>query len=371
MRKYSILSILPILVMTVSVLAPLPTSASVACPAGLICTPIPGYVTGCPTGYACVPNSSSSNASNTASALNALSYSSAAASASTSAGFISGGNRPSTYVNPSDYTTFTYYPSTPKNSTSGQTCSTELSFETAHSISKVLQLSSTQQASLISNSTLHVKQITYNQRFTTADSYSKTISTSIKSGSFDAGPNAQYLFDLCLDSGYVSNVPTTADANRIIGLNSTSTVWVQLDNPGYINTGIVTSKTYNVSVNYDKFTTEAAANGYVDVYDSTGTKTVSITVFNFPINQSISASSAIAQLSGLGYRPATLDEIYALNMSRLAFINADGIVGLGTLLTGGLYPYTASNTPGASANGLKESTGPFDTGIYMFAAVHK
>ena len=68
MKKYSILSILPILVMTIAVLAPTPTSAEVACPTGYTCTPI-----GCPTGYICTPISSSSNASNTASLTNALS----------------------------------------------------------------------------------------------------------------------------------------------------------------------------------------------------------------------------------------------------------------------------------------------------------
>jgi len=243
MRKYSILSILPILVMTVAVLAPLPTSAQVACPTGYTCTPI---VVNCPTGYTCTPISHSSNASNTASLTNALSGIISAYTANTTVGANSAINCPpevascanvspirqgdiiihatSTVPLLSSYANYATLPYT--NSTSTRNgCPVELSFENANLISNFLQLNQTQKASVVNSSTLHVKDIAYRADATMG-------------GQKDYGksPKAKFLFDICLGSGYTSNIPAGVDANRIISLNTPVTKWIVLNNPDYSTT---------------------------------------------------------------------------------------------------------------------------------------
>ena len=125
------------------------------------------------------------------------------------------------------------------------------------------------------------------------------------------------------------------------------------------------SKAYTVSVNYDKFTAEAKTGGYTSVYTTTGTKSVSITVFKFANGSSLTPSQAIAQLAALGYRPATLSELYALKIAQPSV--GSSVVGLGTNL-GSSYGYPTSS--GSGASGLGHSAGPFSTAAYSFAAVH-
>lgn len=380
MRKYSILSILPILVMTITILVPLSTSAQVACQTGYTRTPV---VMGCPTGYACTtctPNSSSSNASNTASLTNALSAITSASTANAAQNTSSPGalittSSPNTASKAAtqaaqaahyalissytDYMTLPYYTynngsldSTNRNSQ--QSCSLEFSFETASRLISALQLSQTQQASLMSPSTLHLNDITYG-------------------GGSQArlGPKAEFLFDICLDANYTSNVPTGVDKQRIIGLNTPSTRWVVLDNPIYtanLATAATSSTAYSVTVAYGHFASEAAANGYTSVYTGSGTPTVSITVWHFYSGQTMTASQVIAQLNALGYRPATLDELYAAKSQ-----TGNNVIGLGTNLGGSYgYPVTSINSSGNgnSLTGFSHSAGPFSTAQYKFAAVH-
>ena len=379
MRKYSILSILPTLVMTIAVLAPIPTLAEVACPTGYTCTPI---VHNCPTGYTCTPISSSSNASNTASLLNALSGITPASTANTAnttyntsspgalitispnanaasrtAAQVAQAAQDALINSYTDYTTLSY--SIPNNGSPGSTnhngqqaCSLEFSFENASRLISALQLSQTQQASLISPSTLH-------------------LSDTMDFGGSQVLPRSKFLFDICLDANYASNVPAGADSQRIIGLNTPSTKWVVLDNPIYaarLVSAATSSTAYSVSVAYGHFASEAAANGYTSVYTGSGTPTVSITVWHFYSGQSMTASQVIAQLNALGYRPATLDELYAVKSQA-----GNNVVGLGTNLGGSYgYPVTGvnSNGNGNSLTGFSHVAGPFSTAQYKFAAVH-
>jgi hypothetical protein len=130
-------------------------------------------------------------------------------------------------------------------------------------------------------------------------------------------------------------------------------------------TSATSSKAYTVSVDYSHFNDVAqAANGYTSVYTATGTKSVSITVFKFPNGSSLTANQAIAQLNTLGYRPATLSELYALKTAQPSV--GSSVVGLGTN-TGSSYGYPTSS--GVLAEGMGRSAGPFSTTLYSFAAV--
>jgi hypothetical protein len=233
-------------------------------------------------------------------------------------------------------------------------CSIELSFENANLISNILQSSQTQKASIVNSSTLHVKDIAY-----------KT--DAVMGGKKDYGkdPKAKFLFDICLGSGYTSNIPAGVDANRIISLNTPSTQWIVLDNPEYavaVAAAATSSTNYSISVVYGHFATEAAQYHYTSIYNATGTQAVTITVWKFADGQTLTAAQAIAQLSVLGYRPATLDELYAAK-SQIG----PGIVGLGTSLNGNGYPTSYGN----GAAGMGMAPGPFRTESTKFAAVHK
>ena len=125
-----------------------------------------------------------------------------------------------------------------------------------------------------------------------------------------------------------------------------------------------TSTSYTVSVEYGRFKSDGTKYNYVSVNTgNTGTKSISISVFEFNDVSGISASAAIEKLSSLGYRPATLDEIYA-GRSQIGY----GVLGLGTNLGGDYgYPYTSSNT----TTGLHRMNSPFTTAEFRFAAVRK
>jgi hypothetical protein len=214
---------------------------------------------------------------------------------------------------------------------------------------------------------------------------------------FDAAgypaPGLMNKFDIpqwayCLDAGYVSNYPNfiakfTAFVNShpsppnlanyqfgvtgsMVTLAARNGTTVSSTSTGTtVTTPATSSKAYTVSVNYNKFTSEAATNGYTSVYTTTGTKSVSITVFKFANGSSLTPSQAIAQLAALGYRPATLSELYGLKTAQPSV--GSSVVGLGTNLSSS-YGYPTSS--GSGASGLGRSSGPFSTTLYSFAAVH-
>ena len=130
-------------------------------------------------------------------------------------------------------------------------------------------------------------------------------------------------------------------------------------------TPATSSTAYTVSVNYDKFTSEAAQYHYTSVYNSTGIKSVNMAVIKLAAGSSLSAIQVISQLSTLGYRPATLSELYSLKIAQPSV--GSSVVGLGTNL-GSSYGYPTSS--GSGASGLGHSAGPFSTTLSSFAAVH-
>ena len=209
-------------------------------------------------------------------------------------------------------------------------------------------------------------------------------------GSDGVGPSGAPVFGYCLDAGYVSNYPNyinkytafynahpNANLGNLYTFGQTKSDYTRAARNGTTvsSTGTGTtvttpvtsatsSKAYTVSVDYSHFTAEAAANGYTSVYTTTGTKSVSITVFKFPNGSSLSATQAISQLAALGYRPATLSELYALKTAQPSV--GSSIVGLGTNLSSS-YGYPTSSGSGTSS--LGRSVSPFSTTLYSFAAV--
>src|ERR1035437_10838232 len=132
-----------------------------------------------------------------------------------------------------------------------------------------------------------------------------------------------------------------------------------------INTASTSISSYSVSVNYDKFTAEAAQYGYTSVFSSTGTKTVSIAVIKFPNGSSLTGAQAISQLSAMGYRPATISELAGLKAAQSSVANTN-MVALGTNL-GGTNGYSTGQ--GSGTSGMGHSAGPFNTSLFKFAAV--
>ncbi len=162
----------------------------------------------------------------------------------------------------------------------------------------------------------------------------------------------------CLDAGYVSNFSQWSKYFPNITTTSGGTTQVQ--------TGATSSTPYFVSVNYSSFTMESTANHYVSVYTSSGTKSMTVTVFKFNDSPTMTADQAIAKITSLGYRPAILAEVASLKNLQT------GVVGLGTNLGGtNGYPITGAGSGGSvnSSTGLGMSAGPFNTNSVLFAAV--
>jgi hypothetical protein len=88
-------------------------------------------------------------------------------------------------------------------------------------------------------------------------------------------------------------------------------------------------------------------------------------VIKLAAGSSITATQVISQLSALGYRPATLSEIYSLKQSQSSSVNSS-TVALGTNL-GGTNGYPTGS--GSGVSGLGHIAGPFSTATYSFAAV--
>jgi len=159
----------------------------------------------------------------------------------------------------------------------------------------------------------------------------------------------EYLFvvEVCNSSGVCSQYDSS---HFTIVAAATSTI-----------PAVTSSSVYTLNVNYDKFDSEEAQNHYVSVYSDSGTKSAAITVFKFNDSATMTADQIKTKLASLGYRPATLDETYALGQA-----GKWSIVGLGTLLGSyNVYPYTMVGV----ANNLYSSAGPFDTQTFSFAGV--
>ena len=87
-------------------------------------------------------------------------------------------------------------------------------------------------------------------------------------------------------------------------------------------------------------------------------------VIKLAAGSSLSATQVISQLSTLGYRPATLSELYALKTAQPSV--GSSVVGLGTNL-GGTYGYPTGQ--GTGTVGLGHNAGPFATATWSFVAV--
>ncbi len=123
------------------------------------------------------------------------------------------------------------------------------------------------------------------------------------------------------------------------------------------------SETFTLNVDYSHFAFEESQNHYASVYSSVGTKSTAITVFKFTDSSTMTADQVKTKLAALGYRPATLDEMYALGQA-----GKWNIIGLGTSMGSyNMYPVTVN----AAQNGLfsVSSTALYSTQTYRFAAV--
>ncbi|MDE2188305.1 MAG: hypothetical protein KGJ35_01055 [Patescibacteria group bacterium] len=249
-------------------------------------------------------------------------------------------------------------------------CVNYMSIPTAYTLANKLQLTAAQKAILLNpaNIFVHSSMGSNTARINTTNMY-------VYYANSGQGGQTGNVADLCLDPGFVSNFP--ADGITIGGYSTTnilasSTTVPQLPSQYYTKpivppVSTTTSYTsYTAAVNYDKFTSEAKQYGYTSVFNSTGTKTVSISVIKLPGGSSLSATQIISQLNSLGYRPATLSEIYGLKSTYPSAVNTY-TVALGTNL-GGTYGYPTGF--GSGSAGLGHNAGPFNTTEWSFVAVH-
>ncbi len=138
---------------------------------------------------------------------------------------------------------------------------------------------------------------------------------------------------------------------------ATSTVVPLAPTPTY------TSDTFTLNVDYSHFASEEAQYRYTSVYSTTGTKSVAITVFKFNDSATMTADQVKTKLATLGYRPATLNEMYALGQA-----GKWNVIGLGTSMGSyNMYPITQNG----AGNGLYSisTTASYSTQTYRFAAV--
>ncbi|MDE1975012.1 MAG: hypothetical protein KGI49_00675 [Patescibacteria group bacterium] len=236
---------------------------------------------------------------------------------------------------------------------------------TARALISALNLNATQTAALLNPADLYLYKTVV---FPGATTYVQN------------GPDTMTTIGLCISPGFVSNLPVGISPSTILNagtplkiFSNTTTDYTDGNHlgltSGNFSTTVQTASaatvsshvSYSVNVNYNQFTSEAQKYGYNDVYSTTGTKTVSITVLKFSGSQYVTAQQALSLMSAAGYRPATLSEVYALKSQA-----GSNIVGLGTLLgTNWGYPITG----GSGSAGMSLSKGPFNTSVLSFAAV--
>ncbi len=223
----------------------------------------------------------------------------------------------------------------------GKSCSNEISFETA-----VAQASlyAGGVSSLISSSTLHLKAVGWVVDYW--NWYMKGSLANGQTGNMNTPWNPQ-VYDLCLDSGYVSNVPDGFDKAKIIALNTPKTqVIVVPTGPVTSSSEYKISATYNVTAVDGRCVFECGGLSFFNYPRGLRPVTVSIIQFNLATN-GITVTEALLRLLSLGYRPAMIDEITAIQPQA-----GDGIPYLGTTGTQWTGTDYASPAQGLNEHGL-------------------
>jgi peptidoglycan hydrolase-like protein with peptidoglycan-binding domain len=181
------------------------------------------------------------------------------------------------------------------------------------------------------------------------------------------------VFGLCLDSNYVSNLPPEYNKQKILSLNAPETKIIIVPVRPVMSPSEYIAKSYTANVRYGKdlFFSRKHMNNLVQAKD-TPPKEVTVTVFQFkrlmpdsPIIDALGRDKLGVQpkeialrLAAMGYRPATVDEIMAIQPQA-----GEGIYGLGTLGTlgyYGFYPVTSNACPGILCEVLTSSVFPMD-----------
>ena len=200
----------------------------------------------------------------------------------------------------------------------GKSCGNEISFETAQAEAGqyVGGLSS-----LVSPSTLHLKAAEGTVEY--SDFYSQGPFWPL-TASLNAPFNPE-VYDLCLDPGYVSNVPVGFDKAKIIALNTPKTQAIVVPTgPTLSSSEYKITATYNVTARYGKCV-YFCGNTHIVHYPA-GPKpvTVSIIQFNDLAKYGATIGEVLSRLLSIGYRPAGIDEITAIQSQA-----GDGIPYLG------------------------------------------
>ena len=203
-------------------------------------------------------------------------------------------------------------------------CTNEVSFETA----RLLPNSSF----LISTSTLHLKNAGKPVRSPATNFYGIVAFWPGES----KWPDNPAVFDVCLDPGYVSNVPAGYDRTKILALNTpiTQAIVIPAGRPT-MSPSDYTITPYDVTVNYGKSSWGLDSN----LIKKTGTQQVTVAIIKFHniAKGSVVSTEIIYRLLSIGYRPAVSDEAFALQP-----IVGDGIHALGFM--SGMV--TSSRCPG-------------------------
>jgi hypothetical protein len=219
--------------------------------------------------------------------------------------------------------------SDPMNTT--KTCKNEVTFEAAKRIADMNQLTQAQILALFDPSMLKVRLGGTNTIFSRVDAryYANAAAYPISN---------LYIFDLCLDPNYVSNVPAGYDKAAIISMNVPSTKLMVLP-PS-------TQSSANIPGNTQPRTFTLLSNTY-----TSGSTTV--TIFQINDIQKLSANEipfmtggpVTTKLASMGYRMATREE--ALVIQSTAGDDANGVKLLG-VRAGGMAVYVglSSMCPG-------------------------
>jgi hypothetical protein len=136
------------------------------------------------------------------------------------------------------------------------------------------------------------------------------------------------VFDLCLDSNYVSNIPAGFDKAKIIALNTPKTQAIIVPiGPTMSSSDYTISATYNVNVPYGRCTYNCGSDQ--TVHKPAGYQQATVSIIQFSSNNNnkygVTPEEILFRLLSIGYRPADVDEITAIQPQA-----GDGIHYLGS-----------------------------------------
>lgn len=212
-------------------------------------------------------------------------------------------------------------------------CKNQTTFEAANRAADIAGLSQSARAAIISPSTLHMR---YGGTEGSIDTRYFSIISAAGTSLSPYPANKMYVFDLCLDPNYISNVPAGYDKSAIISMNTPKTQLIVLPDATQSSVqiaGVNTSRSFGLtSKSY------SAGNTTVYIFHVDNIQQI------VPNEQGVSINSSVvaAKLASMGYRMATKTEAFAIQS--IAGADGDGVKligepnGYATLVMSNLCP---------------------------------